>query len=393
MLGVHVPSPAAAAVNLYDATLGDGLADLRRMPAALIDEGPQRRVHRYLPVVDRRADAPPVLLVPPLAAPATCFDLRRGCSLAEHLLRRGRATYVVDYGSVSFNDRSLGLEHWIDDVVPGAVRAVAHDAGDRPVQLVGWCLGGILALLALCATPGSRSRSAALVASPFDFRQVPLLAPLRPIDAVTRGALVTGLYRVLGGAPAPLVQRVYQLAGIDKYVMKPWTMLSHADDRELLAQIEAVDAFMGDMTAYPGELRPALPPLLPRERPRRRAAGAGRPDARPRRRARAGAGDRRPGRRDRAGRRVPPPRRAPARRPGGPAADGAGRTPRRAHRACGADDDVAAARRVPRGRARAPGPRAAPARGRVNARVQRSRGGRGLATLTSPCAAPSPSPS
>ena len=251
MLGLRVPSPAAAAVNLYDATLGGGLADLRRMPAALIDEGPQRRVHRFLPAGERRAASPPVLLVPPLAAPATCFDLRRGCSLAEHLLRRGQATYVVDYGTVHFGDRSLGLEHWIDDVVPGAVRAVAHDAGG-PVQLVGWCLGGILAALAVCADAGLPVASLALVASPFDFRQVPLLAPLRPIDAVTRGQLVTQLYRVLGGAPGPIVQRVYQLAGIDKYVMKPWTILSHADDRELLAQIEAVDAFMGDMTAYPG---------------------------------------------------------------------------------------------------------------------------------------------
>ena len=36
------------------------------------------------------AQAAPVLLVPPLAAPAICFDLRRSCSLAEHL-RRARA--------------------------------------------------------------------------------------------------------------------------------------------------------------------------------------------------------------------------------------------------------------------------------------------------------------
>jgi polyhydroxyalkanoate synthase len=78
------------------------------------------------------------------------------------------------------------------------------------------------------------------------------VAPLRPVDAVTRGQLVTQLYRVLGGAPAPVVKRGYQLAGIDKYVMKPWTMVSNAGDRDLLAQIEAVDAFMGRMHAYPG---------------------------------------------------------------------------------------------------------------------------------------------
>ena len=34
--------------------------------------------------------------------------------------------------------------------------------------------------------------------------------------------------------------------------MKPWTVLTNLHDRELLAQIEAVDAFMDRMHAYPG---------------------------------------------------------------------------------------------------------------------------------------------
>jgi polyhydroxyalkanoate synthase subunit PhaC len=254
------PSPSdavAAAVNLFDATIRGGLADTRRMPSALIDEGPLRRVHRYLPLGRggrRSAALPvlPVLLVPPLAAPAICFDLRRGCSVAEQLLRGGRETYLVDYGPVRFGDRSLGLEHWIEDVIPNAVRAASEDAGGRPVQLVGWCLGGILGLLAHCADPSLPVASTAMVASPFDFSRVPLVAPLRPVAALTQGQLVTQVYRLLGGAPAPLVKRGYQLAGIDKYLMKPWTILSNLNDRELLAQIEAVDRFMDGMHAYPG---------------------------------------------------------------------------------------------------------------------------------------------
>ena len=245
-----------AGVNLFDATVRGGLADTRRMPSALIDEGPQRRVHRYLPLGRgaRRSAALPVLLVPPLAAPAICFDLRRGCSLAEHLLRGGRETYLVDYGPVHFSDRSLGLEHWIEDVLPNAVRAASEDAGGRPVQLVGWCLGGILSLLAQCADGELPVASTAMVASPFDFSRVPLVAPLRPVAAVTQGQLVTQLYRMLGGAPAPLVKRGYQLAGLDKYVMKPWTIMTNLHDRELLAQIEAVDIFMDNMHAYPGRM-------------------------------------------------------------------------------------------------------------------------------------------
>jgi len=237
------------ASNLYATTVGQGLADLRRMPSTVIDSGPQRTVSRYEPMGRRRGA--PVLLVPPLAAPALCFDLRRGCSLAEHLVTGRRRAYLLDYGQIEFADRELGLEHWVETVIPAAIRAAAEDAG-RPVRVIGWCLGGILSLLAHASDPALPAEAAALVASPFDFSKVPLVAPLRPINAITRGQVVTQLYRALGGAPAPLVKRGYQLAGFEKYVMKPWTIASNLGDQDLLAQIEAVDAFMSRMHAYPG---------------------------------------------------------------------------------------------------------------------------------------------
>jgi polyhydroxyalkanoate synthase len=248
-----LPSPAdlgAAAANAYDMVARGGVADLRRMPKTIVDEGPQRSLFRYLgDVDDGRA---PVLLVPPLAAPALCFDLRRGCSLAEHLVSSGRRTYLVDYGAINYGDRNLGLEHWVEEVIPLALQRASEDAGERPVRVVGWCLGGIMTALAAAADPELPIESIALVASPFDFSKVPLVAPLRPIAAVTQGRGITELYRLLGGAPAPLVKRGYQLAGIDKYLMKPYTVLSNLHRRELLAQIEAVDHFMNRMHAYPG---------------------------------------------------------------------------------------------------------------------------------------------
>src|SRR3954447_11353520 len=157
--------------------LGDGLADLRRMPSTVIDEGPQRTMRRFHPVEagsPRRGRGAPVLLVPPLAAPPPWFPPPRGCSVAEHLVLGGRPTYLVDYGEIEFADRGLGLEHWIEEVVPLAIRAVAEDAGGGPLQVVGWCLGGILSVLALAAERELPVASVALVASPFDFSKVPL---------------------------------------------------------------------------------------------------------------------------------------------------------------------------------------------------------------------------
>src|SRR3954452_2569920 len=105
-LGVpSVTSLAAAATNVWT-RLSDGrLADLRPMPREIIHDGPQTAVYRYLPVAGAALTKHPVLLVPPLAAPASCFDLRRGCSYVEHLLAGGRPTYLVDYGSIAFADR------------------------------------------------------------------------------------------------------------------------------------------------------------------------------------------------------------------------------------------------------------------------------------------------
>ena len=251
-----IPTPeqfTAAAANVFDRLARGHLADLRRLPASIVDEGPQRTVYRYAGGGHRaKAGASPVVLVPPLAAPALCFDLRRGCSLAEHMVASGRPTYLVDYGAIAFGDRDLGLEHWVLDVIPKTVAAVSADAGDEPVQLVGWCLGGIMSLLAVAHDRKLPVRSVAMVASPFDVTQVPMVAPLRPLANLTGGRVIGALSGLLGGAPAPLVKRAYQLAGFDKYVTKPYAILRNLDDRDFLAQIEAVDRFMGGMLAYPG---------------------------------------------------------------------------------------------------------------------------------------------
>ena len=81
---------------------------------------------------------------------------------------------------------------------------------------------------------------------------MPLIAPFRPIAIRTGGRIGTLAYRTLGGAPAPLVRRAFQLSSVDKFVTKPLAILTHLDDRDFLAQIEAVDAFTANMAAYPG---------------------------------------------------------------------------------------------------------------------------------------------
>jgi polyhydroxyalkanoate synthase len=255
-----IPRPdqvVSAAGNLAHRVVYGGVADLRPMPRTLIDDGTDdgtlREVYHYRPAAHARDHGDPVLLVTPLAAPALCYDLRRGCSLVEHLVDAGRPTYLVEYGAVSFKDRNLGIEHWVEDVVPAAVRAVTAHAGGRPVHLVGWSLGGTFALLAAAADASLPVASIAVLGSPFDVRQVPLVAPLRPLLNLSDGrGAITRIYQLAGGAPKPLVRWAFQLSSFQKLVTKPLAIAAHLDDADYLAQIEAVDRFTANMIAYPG---------------------------------------------------------------------------------------------------------------------------------------------
>ncbi len=252
-----IPKPdqiVAASANVAQKVLYGGLADLRPMPRTLIDEGTLREVYHYRPMGKVKVSGDPVLLVTPLAAPSLCFDLRRGCSLVEHFVSQGRPTYLVEYGEVSFRDRNLGMEHWVSEVIPEAVRQASRHAGGRPVHVIGWSLGGIFALLTAASWTSLPIASVTTVGSPIDVRQVPLIAPVRPLLGVVgdRASVITLAYRVMGGVPKPLVRRAFQLSAFDKLVTKPFVQLAKLDDTDFLAQVEAVDRFTANMIAYPG---------------------------------------------------------------------------------------------------------------------------------------------
>ncbi len=255
-----VPKPdqvISAAQNVAHTVLYGGMADVRPMPRSLVAEGPRRDVYHYRPTPGSSPQGDPILLVMPLAAPSICFDLRRGCSLVEHLVREGHPTYLVEYGEVSFKDRALGMEHWVDTVVPTAIKEASEHAGGRPVHVVGWSLGGIFALLVAADQPDLPIASVTSLGAPFDVTQVPIVAPLRPLlnlaDALgSQGGLITTAYRLLGGAPRPVVSWAFNLASVQKMITKPLAIAAHLDDADYLAQLEAVDRFKANMIAYPG---------------------------------------------------------------------------------------------------------------------------------------------
>lgn len=248
-----IPTPRNirdAAVNATNKLRYGRLADLRSIPVELIDDRPTHSVFHYRPSRTVIPTGPPVLLVPPpVATASSAFDLRRGCSLAEHLVSTGRRTYLLDYGQNTVTDRDLGLNQGIGEVLPQAIRKVSADAGGQPVQLVGWCLGGIFSLLTAAADQELPIASITTIGAPIDFSG--LRSPGAPGPQLPGGA-DAGLLTLFGGTPRPLARRGYELLGIDKYLVRPVVVMANLDNADFLAQIEAVDTFTSQLLAYSG---------------------------------------------------------------------------------------------------------------------------------------------
>ncbi|MDO3645540.1 alpha/beta fold hydrolase [Nocardia mangyaensis] len=241
-----------AARNAWALSFGAGIEPVDPTPSTVLWDEPHRLLRRYHTETSSATTDSAVLLVPPLAAPATCFDLRPDQSLARHLVRSGRAPYLVDYGEMSFADRRMGFEDWVTDILPEAILRASADRGGAPVDLVGWSIGGVFALLTAAANPELPIRSVTGVGPPLDYDKMIGIPQLRAVAGLTGGLAMTTAVRAAGGIPASLTRIAYRLAAIDRELARPLFVATNLAKTDTLAKMESIDRFQAAMPGYPG---------------------------------------------------------------------------------------------------------------------------------------------
>lgn len=232
--------------------LGRGIESHRQSPSTVLYDDPHRQLRRF----DRNTPPTgnPVLLVPPLAVPAYCYDLRPGQSLAAHLIETGRQPYVIDYGTMTFADRGMGFEDWIDDILPTAIERISQEHNGAPVDIVAWSLGGTLSLLTAGAHPELPVGSITAVGTPIDYSKIATTEILRRFDSVVGSRLVTAPTAAMGGVPRHVVRASFRATAPKRELTKAWFLARNLTNTEALARTEAIDRFMGEMPGYPGRL-------------------------------------------------------------------------------------------------------------------------------------------
>jgi polyhydroxyalkanoate synthase len=170
------PHPLPLFLDIARREIGGDARRLSRLLAAVeaYQRHPWRRTLPPMPPVadcgnvvvrDYGGDGRPVLFVPSLVNPPSVLDLDEGRSLLRWLAGEGVRPLLVDWGSPGAGERQLDLTAYVAERLLPLVEALGVE-----VDLVGYCLGGTMAL---AATAHPRVRRVATIAAPWDFNGYP----------------------------------------------------------------------------------------------------------------------------------------------------------------------------------------------------------------------------
>jgi len=112
-------------------------------------------------------DAPVVLLVPSLINDAEILDLLPQQSFLEFLGVENVNAYILDWGDVAEDEVATSLESLAENRLAMAIRHLCEMHG-RSVHVLGYCLGGVLSVMA-ALNVGASLASLMCLATPWDF--------------------------------------------------------------------------------------------------------------------------------------------------------------------------------------------------------------------------------
>jgi polyhydroxyalkanoate synthase subunit PhaC len=204
--------------------------------------------------------AQPLLLVMSVVTRTYIFDLLPGDSIVERMLAAGFDVFLIDWGVPDQADSHNTLETYVDGYLPLAVEAVCEETGQPGVGVLGYCLGGDLALLSLAANPEVPIHNLALMATPIDFSVMGL-----PVSLIREGRLDPDvLVDHTGNVPARVILNSFRLRSPTGELVQYVSLLEQLWNDEYVRSYQALNQWIHDHIPFPGALARQMVDLLVR---------------------------------------------------------------------------------------------------------------------------------
>lgn len=196
----------------------------------------------------QRRYRPPVLIVHSLVSKSYVLDLLPSTSLVRYLVGEGFDVYLLDWMPPAPADAENTLEDYVNGYIPGAVDALRADAGAREVTLVGYCFGGVLALLVAAGHPELPIRNLMVMATPCDYREMGFMSNmfacgrLEPDDVIDETGLV----------PVRALDEGFQALKPTDLVVQRVNFVENLWNDEFVEGFLAISQWARDQVPFPG---------------------------------------------------------------------------------------------------------------------------------------------
>lgn len=235
----------------------NGIDWMLRDPKRVVGRTPYESIYRRDKLEVRRYHHPhtripprhglPVLLVPPLMVKPFIFDLYPGRSLVTFLLDRGFDVFLVDFGEPDAADSYVTLDDYVLDWIPSACAQVKTAAGSRELSMLGYCMGGLFALMYLGVSRDRSIRNLVTIGAPLDVSKMGLFA----WAAKMGGSQVEFLTKRIGNIPGGLSSAAFRLLTPAKNVTRYADLFMNMWDREYVNGFDAMNEWVSQFIDYP----------------------------------------------------------------------------------------------------------------------------------------------
>lgn len=192
--------------------------------------------------------SPPIVLVYSLVCRSYIMDLRPGNSMVEFLKNAGFDVFLLDWGVPDELDADNTLETYCDEYLPRAVAAACAVSGSDSVTLVGYCLGGVLALLYLAGHADAPVRSLVTLATPIDFDHMGSMVAL-----MRRGRLdPEELLDDTGNVPAQMLHNGFKSLAPTDQIVQYVNLWQNMWNDDFVAGYSAMALWARDHVPFPG---------------------------------------------------------------------------------------------------------------------------------------------
>jgi polyhydroxyalkanoate synthase len=217
-------------------------------PRDLVHRRGTLALYHYRPLVDDIYRVP-LLMVMALTNRGYILDLAPGQSLVEFLLKQGYDVYMVDWNPLRSDEKRLRIEDYVLDFIPDSVRRLQQHSGEDDVNLVGYCMGGLLSSMYMALHGDSPVRSLAAFTTPIDFSGMGLFrnwTDKRHFD-------VDRLVDNAGNVPAEFIFSAFDMLRPAARYTGQIQLWDNMWNDEYVKAFRMFDRWAGDILPLPGE--------------------------------------------------------------------------------------------------------------------------------------------